>query len=461
MSHKGTVLIFAYECYPYNRSGSTIGAQRPYHFAKNLSKLGWKVIVLCCGKEQRRVLGRKQLNESTASIYHLHQLSLKSDDFTIIPLPSLRSSGFWDAIWIRTVKIGPGDTYIGRNFPYSIARRISTFCNQLFNGDYSCSWTPVAKAFSEHLLKEKKIDIIIGEHSPDAGIIAADQISRTHNIPWIADFRDPVLLPFKGLFKGLYARVVKSIVRSAVGTINVNSYWTSLDQLHFGKDAHTIINGYEHDLFNEIPAYPFSKFTVSYFGSIKEESQDISASLKAFALLLKKLNHPEDVVLFYRGFDSEKVMQQCQRIGIPQNSLDIGGFVEREETIAYMKGSAVLLIYSFAPYKSRNIYEKKGFFPGKTFEYIGTGVPMLLIPSDDGLLSSLINERNKGLASSSVEAAADFLLQRYEQWKNKCYTNVSHATDVDLFSRYAQAVQLDAILSTYALGKTPNKTATP
>ncbi len=449
MSNKGTVLIFAYECHPYNRSGSTIGAQRPYQFAKNLAQLGWKVIVLCCDQQKRRVLDPKQLRSSTESIYQSHQPALKGEGYTIIPLPSLRSCGFWDSIWIRTVEIGPGDTYIGKKFPYSVVRRISTFCNQLFNGDYSCSWTPVASAFTNRLLKEQKVDLIIGEHGPDAGIILADQVSRKYTIPWIADFRDPVLLPFRGLLKSLYAHVVKRIVSSAVGTINVNSHWTDLDQLHFGKDAHTIINGYEHDVFSEIPAHRFLNFTVSYFGSIKEESQDISASLQAFAVLLKKLNNPTDVMLFYRGFDNEKIIQQCRRIGIPERNMDVGGYVERKETIAYMKGSAVLLIYSFAPYKAKTIYEKKGFYPGKTFEYIGTGVPILLIPSDDGLLSSLINEHKKGLASSSIETAADFLLEKYELWKNKTTANVSEATDAKLYSRYSQAIKLDQILSSY------------
>lgn len=449
MSSKGTVLIFAYECYPYNRNGSAIGAQRPYQFAQNLSQLGWKVIVLCCDNKNRRVVEAKDLEQTIENSCQVYDHSLKNEGYAIIPLPSFRSHGFGDYVWIQSVKPGPGDTYIGKKFPYSIVRRISTFYNQLQNGDYSWSWTPVAMAFVQRLLKEHKVDMIVGEHGPDAGIILADQVSRKYNIPWVADFRDPVLLPFRGLLKWMYARVVEKIVRSSTATINVNPYWTNLDHKHFGKDAYTIVNGYDLNLFRETPAHSFSTFTVSYFGSIKEDSQDIMPSLKAFALFLKKLDHPKDITLFYRGFSEEKVVVSCREIGIGENYLNTAGFIERNETIAYMKGSAVLFVYSFASYKAKNIYETKGFYPGKIFEYIGTGVPILLIPSDDGLLSALINEEKKGLASSSVEAAADFLIEKYHQWKAHASMNVSKSTDVDIYSRYAQAVQLDKILSSY------------
>ena len=449
MSTKGTVLIFAYECYPYNRNGSAIGAQRPYQFAQNLAQLGWKVIVVCCDNKKRRSLEARELDQTIEESYQLHHHSLKHEAYTLVPLPSLRFYGFWDRIWINSVKPGPGDTYLGKKFPYSIARRISTFCNQLYYGDYSWSWTPVAGAFVKRMIQEHKVDMIIGEHGPDAGILLADQVSRAYTIPWIADFRDPVLLPFKGLLKSMYAGVVKKIVSSALATINVNAHWTSLDRLHFGKEAYTIVNGYEHEVFERIPAYSFSTFTVSYFGSIKEESQDIIPSLKAFALLLEKTGYPKDVTLFYRGFSKETVLTNAKKIGIEEHYLDIDGFIEREETIARMKGSSVLLIYSFAPHKVKNRYEEKGFYPGKIFEYIGAGAPILLSPSDNGLLASLINEQNKGLASSSVEEAAEFLLQKYKQWQLKTSAHVSRSTDAELYSRHAQAVQLDKILLSY------------
>jgi len=449
MKVKGTVLILAYECYPFHRTGSTIGAQRPYQFAKNLSLLGWKVIVLCCDQGKRRTLPRKQMNRVVQETYTAHTDSLKNDAYTIIALPSLAFNGIGDYIWSRAVVNGPGGTYAGKPFPFSWVRKIFTFYNQLKNGDYSWSWNPVANHLAEQVIQDYKVDVLLGEHGPDAGIILADALSRKYGIPWIADFRDPVLWPFKGIFKWLYKQKVKSIVKSSFATLNVTPYWTSLDQKHFDKDAYTIVNGYDHELFEEIAPSHFPAFTISYYGSFNEEFQDIKPSLEAVSSFLKKLQYPSDVKLFYRGLCNQQFLRCCQDAGIPEEYLDVDGFIERKAAIASMKGSDVLLIYSFPTYKARNIYEKKGFYPGKIFEYIGSGSPVLLIPSDEGILASLIQEQQKGLACSSVQEAVSFLEGQYTTWKNKRQVKRFAPTDRALYSRYAQALQLDKILSPY------------
>ncbi len=446
MSDKGTLLIFAYECYPYNRSSSAIGAQRPYHFAKNLADLGWKVMVLCCDYRQRRSLTKQKLQSTVQELYETHQELLKKDAYTIIPLPSLCYHGIGDYIWSRSVTLGAGDTYVGKSFPYSIVRKMATFYNQLFHGDYSYSWNPVAEVFAERVFENFKVDVLLGEHSPDAGIILANQFSRKYDIPWVADFRDPVLWPFKGLFKSLYKPVVKKIVGSASVTINVNPYWTSLDALLFEKEAHTVLNGYDEALFKEVSAEKFPSFTVSYFGSINQEFQDIQPSIDAFAAFLRKRNYSNDITLFYRGLHHHQFLTYCEGAGIPAPYLNIGGWVDRKETVAYMKGSAALLIYSIPSYKARNVYEKNGFYPGKVFEYIGAGAPMLLYPSDHGLLASLITDQKRGLACSSMDEAVSFLEQQYQAWKEGTNVSVFSHVDNDLYSRRNQTFYLDCIL---------------
>ncbi|MDB5273291.1 MAG: hypothetical protein JWO58_1658 [Chitinophagaceae bacterium] len=444
---KGTVLIFAYECYPYNRLGSSIGAQRPYQFARNLAELGWKVIVLCCDHTQRRTLDPKELEQNVNTLFRTQHERIKEENFSIVALPSLTFHNWVDRIWFHSVEQGPGGTYVGKPFPYSIIRKVATVYNQLVYGDYSMSWKPVAERFTELLLKDSKVDVMIGEHSPDAGIVLADAFFRRYNIPWVADFRDPILWPFKGWFKTLYKPIVKKIVRSASATISVNSYWTSLDQLLFDKPAYTIVNGYDHELFASIPAHLFPAFTVSYFGSYNPQFQDIQPSLDAFAAWLKKNNYPSDGILFYRGLSDQEFLKYCEMAGIPAAHLDVKGYVERKETIAYMKGSAVLLIYAVALYKVKNIYEEKGLYPGKVFEYIGAGTPILAIPSDEGLLASLIHDQKKGRSTSSPEEAVLFLQEEYQKWKNNEPAKRSAATDIGLYSRQVQAAQLNLILT--------------
>ncbi len=453
MKTKGTVLIFAYECYPCNRIGSSIGAQRPYQFAKNLSAFGWKVIVLCSDHGERNTLHSKDLKAVVSDLYQTHRLHLAEQDYTIVPLPSLTHYGLSDYLWQKTIVKGSGGTYIGKGFPYAILRKVTTFYNQLFYGDYSWSWVPVAETFFEALTKDHKIDIIIGEHSPDAGIILADKCSRKYNIPWVADFRDPVLWPFKGLLKYLYKPVVQRIVSSASTVISVNPYWSSLDAILFQKKTYVLLNGYDKTLFESIKAYQFKKFTVSYFGSFDDHFQDIIPSLKACFELLKGQNFPADITLFYRGLKHAEFLKHALFCGIPLDNLDVQEFCERETTVAFMKGSHVLLIYSIPSYRKSNVYEQQGFYPGKVFEYIGTGNPILLVPSDDGLLDALIRTENIGTSAATVEGATSFLEEQYRVWSLGKGINEKPSLNIFKYSREGQAMELDKILTTVLQSK--------
>ncbi|MDB5255476.1 MAG: glycosyl transferase family 1 [Chitinophagaceae bacterium] len=444
MTYKGTVLIFAYECYPNNRIASAIGAQRPYQFAKNLSALGWKVIVLCCDKDKRKVLKKSALSRETARILQQYKAQLAEDNYTIIPLPSLHHHGFSDWVWTQSVTVGPGDTYIPKGFPFTLFRKAATFYSQLIHGDYSWSWVPVAERFAELLIKEQHIHIILGEHSPDAGIILSDRFSKRHNIPWIADFRDPALRFFSGYLAKLYKKVIQRIVRSASCTLTVSEYWSSLDKVLFQKESHVILNGYDQELFHRIEAHLFPSFTVSYFGSFDQRFQDILPSLEAFSLFLKQNNYPPTIQLFYRGLAHEEFLLHCNEIKIPLSHLNIQGFCERDETVAYMKGSQVLLIYAVALDKTTNRYEQEGVYPGKIFEYLGARQPILLVPSDQGILKELIHKQDRGMAASSIEEAVTFLQEKYEHWNKG--TKEPLATDDPTYSREFQARQLDQIL---------------
>jgi hypothetical protein len=315
----------------------------------------------------------------------------------------------------------------------------------LFHGDYSWSWTPVAKKFADKLVEEYKIDVIMGEHGPDAGILLANSFSKKYNIPWIADFRDPALRFLTGFFATLYKRVVQRIVSSASCTLTVSDYWSRLDEALFNKKSHVILNGYDQDLFEHTPTHEFSKFTVSYFGSFDQSYQDIIPSLQTFLHFLKENNYSSDIQLFYRGLAYKEFLQHAVDLDIPLTHLNVQGFCSREETAAYMKGSQVLLIYSVASHKKNNVYEAQGVYPGKVFEYLGANQPILLIPSDHGIMEKLISSCKSGMATTSVNQANAFLQTKYNDWSlhipAQCATSPDKA-----YSRRYQASQLDRIL---------------
>ena len=128
---KRTVLIFAYECAPYNKPESTIGAQRPAQFAKYLPEFGWRAIVICCDARKRdRGWLPNEREEIAAAVDE------DTCESRVVATPSLPHDGVLDRAWRATrSSVLPGAV---------IARKALTFA-RFFSGDYSRSWQPCAR----------------------------------------------------------------------------------------------------------------------------------------------------------------------------------------------------------------------------------------------------------------------------------------------------------------------------
>jgi hypothetical protein len=183
-----TVLIFAHECAPYNRPESTAGAQRPAQFAKHLPEFGWRAIVVCCDGAARGT-GRIEALGAIADQARRRVREAVPGSSIVVPTPSFPSHGLVDGLWRAAAPRGRAG---------SLARKALTVA-KFPQGDYSYPWQPVARAVARAIANEVPIDACVGEHSPDAGLFLAKWYSRRFGVPWVADFRDPILQPLTPL----------------------------------------------------------------------------------------------------------------------------------------------------------------------------------------------------------------------------------------------------------------------
>lgn len=441
-----TVLIFAHECAPYNRTGSTIGGQRPAQFAKHLINFGWRAIVICCDKETRRKGTKADLEKQYKNIINTIK-NLAPNQPLIIPIASLPHDGLVDFLWYRMVKEKEDGTFKGKNRLSNIIRKPISLL-KLAYGDYSQSWIPAAKKVAEIIASEIEIKICIGEHGPDAGLFLANWFSKKHNVPWIADFRDPVLQPHEGIKKIIYGKIISKLLQNCTCTINVTDYWSELDKNYFQLPAYCVTNGFDADEFNFPKVESSPIFSISYFGSIYNY-QNIDLIFKALEVLKKSLNK-EDLVSFkfiYRGLAYEQIKNLSKLYNVEEIT-DSLNYISKEEAKRIMMTSNHLLLLSVDPSKPQTIYYKKGFYPGKAFEYIGAQKPILCIPGDKGILETLIKETRTGVTIDSALGIANYLYADYCNWKNKAISPYLPNNEVvNSYSRKEQSRKLSIILN--------------
>lgn len=408
-----TVIIYAYECLPYHRSGSTMAAQRPFHFAKNLCNHGWRAIVLCCDYSSRYTLDPKADWKSCLKESILQKLSdwnCKED--LIIALPSLKYTDSIDRIWRRTVIL---DKRKGTIIPKKgiwnlVIRKISTFIKS-FRGDHSQPWQPVALFVSELIIEYGiHVSYQVAEHGPDASLYIARKVFKNKRIPWIIDCRDPILMGFPKITKPLIQLYYKlSLLKSAKALINVNPVWVSRQSRLFKKPSYLITNGYEPNeykpLIDDRPKTD-TTLTITYYGNFYP-FQDMEGFLKELGeTLLLNPHFKEEIKFQYFGNGYDQVRSWVEKFGL-EDIFTGEVFIPREKLFEKVIMTDLLLLLSVATYKPMIPHDfDQGFYPGKVFEYFGFKKPILCYPGDKAVLSRLVTETNSGYVVGSARLAS-------------------------------------------------------
>lgn len=443
-----TVLIFAHECSPYNRIESTVGAQRPAQFAKYLPEFGWRAIVVCCDSTRRKKASREDLGQIAVSV----KQALRDADpaaSVIVATPSMFSDGLLDRFWWSLASEGKRSLLTG------LTRKALTVV-KFVTGDYSQSWQPCARAAAEAIAKEIRIDCCIGEHSPDAGIFLARWFSSAFRVPWVADFRDPILQPLEPTARRLYRPIAKRLLKTAKATVNVNRVAVEMDQQMFGLPAWSIPNGFDPSEFHaEVSRERFERFTIAYAGNIIS-AQRLEMFLKGLATLKADLGTiaTKRMVFVYRGLSFQRVAEMAEAEGVA-DIVDVAGHIERGKVLGLLEAADLLLLLSIAHPDREDSYLTKGVYPAKVFEYFGARRPIICVPGDGGLLDELIEETGTGVIVRTPGEIAGYLKHAIEEWKSgRPLEYKPNERAVSQYTRRSLARRMAEVLN-YAVGLVP------
>lgn len=427
-----TVLIFAHECAPWHRPQSTAGAERVAQFAKHLPAFGWRAVVICCDATRRRTGTRAQL--ATVGREAVERVRAADPrESVIVPTPSLPYDGLLDRAWHAAFSSNGRPT---RSWDDS-ARRLLTMA-KFVTGDYSQSWQPCARAAAAALAAERPADLCIAEHSPDAGVFLARWYSRKFGTRWIADFRDPVIRPFTGFARTIYAPVAAHLLREASATIAVNPVLAELDRARFGKPACSVPNGFDRDDFPATDGEPRNaRFTIAYAGNINAQVQGMDLFLSGLACLRDLIGREafRDVIFSFRGSAFERVTADAAALGIA-DAVDAAPHVARPEALAGLQRADLLLVLSIARAERQDEYFRRGHYPAKVFDAFGARRPIVCVPGDGALLDDLIARTATGVVCRTPESLARHLAEQLTIWRGG--RPLPYRPNVDVINRYTR-----------------------
>ena len=311
---------------------------------------------------------------------------------------------------------------------------------------------------ASQLYEKEKFSLVLCSAYRTFPLPAALKTAKKLHIPLVTDLRD-IIEQYTGdeyisrslhkiplLGKGVAAAFREKALRQRNKALRQAACVTTVSPWHvdvlkqYNPNVKLIYNGFDPDIF-----YPeqvkTEQFNVTYTGRILSLAmRDPSLLFEAVTLLAKegKIGPADFRVRWFVDETSEKILkEELKKYAIPEY-MDFYGYVPAHEVPAVLNGSSVLL--QLANRSSET--GPKGLMTTKLFESFAVKKPMLCVRSDESHLEQAIREARAGVAARNVEETAAFLLEKYEEWKQKGYTEVdSDKKIIESYSREGQARQ--------------------
>lgn len=398
------VLIITYYWPPMGGGG----VQRWVKTTKYLREYGWEPIIYTTENGEIAIQDKEMLKEIPDGVetirtkiwepFGLYKKLLgKKKDEALLPGMSQSSEG------------------------YSFLQNLSLWVRgNIFIPDARKFWIKPSSKFLINYLKENKVDAIISTGPPHSTHIIAKNVVKKHNIPWLADFRDPwTLIDFYHKLKlsnwadKKHRQLEQEVLYTANEVTTVSWSCASDFEEISGRLPVVITNGYDPADFTSIGNVELDKkFTLTHTGSLNEDRNPHALWEVLAELAQKDEQFKNDLEIKFIGQVATEVIQSINLHQL-QNNLNLVGSLPHNKVIEQMISSQLLLALL------NNTPKNDGIIPGKLFEYIGAQRPIVAIGKPEGDAAKVIKETQAGTLTGfeEVNSLKEIIKNHYEAYK--------------------------------------------
>jgi glycosyltransferase involved in cell wall biosynthesis len=315
----------------------------------------------------------------------------------------------------------------------------------LFIPDARVFWVKPSVRFLEKYIAENSIDTIVTSGPPHSLHLIGLELKQKTNVKWIADFRDPwtTIGYHKSLRLSNYAskkhKFLEHKVLNAADNIIVTSKTTKTEfEAITLKPIEVITNGY--DIEDTDKQDLDAKFSLAHIGSFLSERNPAILWESLVALLSEIPDFNKHLEIKLIGAVSQEVLETITQFGL-NPYLNNLGYVSHADAIAHQKKSQALLLIEIDSEETRSI------IPGKLFEYMVSGRPVIAIGPIHSDFEEIISHTNTGvfLHYSEKEKLKNVILDYYNQYlEGKLKSN---GVGLQKYSRKSLTKELVELLS--------------
>ncbi len=378
------------------------GVQRWLKFSKYMPEYGWQPYVLTVDPDYAE--------------YPAIDHSLEKDINPLVRIYKTRAVNYFRLAKKKgsSVKAAAGFATGGNSFKSKIARFIR---GNFFIPDPRKGWNRFAVEKAAELIRSEGIEYIVTTSPPHSTQLIGLKLKKQFpDIKWICDLRDPwtdiyyykkfypTALP--GLIDKKYEKAVFqnadliSMAGNHISQAKIIKYKLDKNKLFL------LLNGFDEEDFPDIIINKPSVFTITYAGSISEQ-YPVSGFVRA---VKKILSLQKEIRINFIGHVNQEMVNNILN-ELPSSAVQFTPYLDHKEAITQMMNSHMLLL--IIPDHEKN----KSIIPGKLFEYIRTGNPILSIGPKDSDVEKIIDDTlaGKNYESDDIEGIINYITTEIEK----------------------------------------------
>jgi len=433
------VLIITYYWPPSGGSG----VQRWVKFAKYLPACGWEPVIYTPENPELIAVDNTLGDEIPENV-------------TIVRRPIFEPYGIYRRL------LGNRDAAEGgSNEVNPVNAKEKTFLQKMsmlirgnfFIPDPRCFWIRPSANFLKKYLKEHPVDVIVSTGPPHSMHLIARRIAKATGIPWIADFRDPwtKIFYFKHLSLSKWAiKRHKELEQKVLDEASVVVAVSPFVQKEFEEMTSTrvelITNGFDESDFEDAVVEPDGYFNITHTGLLAADGNPVTLWRVLSDKCRKNAEFRKMLRIRLTGKTDKEVLSSIEEAGLAGNLRD-NGYRPHISAIKEQKCASLLIL------PLRKEPEYRATLPGKLFEYLASGNPVLGIGQTDGAMAMAIESSKAGKVFDwdDADSISGYVEECWTEFKSG--TAASRTTGISQYSRKELTVRMAALMDSLIDGR--------
>ena len=330
----------------------------------------------------------------------------------------------------------PFSGFSGEDAQVGLVQKIARFIRgNFFVPDARKGWNIHAYRAVAKVIKEHDVQHWITTSPPHSTQLIGLRIKKNFGVNWTADFRDPWtdIYYYRKFYPTAITRIYeraleRKVFASCDQLISVSPAWSQLYATKGAQPAtkiHTITNGFDQEDFVGHDSVRPQEFTITYAGTLAAQ-YPVEDFIKALNQLEFRINLK--VIGSWDGLSKER-LEKCNA----HIQLECIEYVPKKKLNSIMMSSHISL------FLLPEVESAKGHVPGKLFDYMGAGNPILGLGPISGDASEIIRSVKAGEVFSyeNTQGIVDFIKSHKE--------NCPHL-DPTLTQNYERSLQAKAVV---------------